>query len=165
MQQDKNKKISRGLILGAVVALATGLSACVSTGGAPSATASPTVARSGFGGILNAERGSRGLSLLSEDSALKAAAQAHANDMVSRGYFSHQSLGGGNPTSRMRAAGGCRSANAENIAQGQSSNAAVFSAWMQSSAHQRNMLNGSYSRYGLGRSGNTWVLVLAGPCV
>jgi len=160
------KLLQKGALSLAVVA-AFGLSACVSTV-SPTPTASATsgpVATSGFGGMLNQQRGAQGLSLLSQDSALTAAARSHAAEMVSKGYFSHTGANGSNVSGRMRAAGGCRAAVAENIAEGQGSETAVFNAWMTSSAHRSNMLYRKYTRYGLGRSGNTWVLVLAGPCV
>lgn len=159
--------LSKMTILSWAVVATVGLSGCVSTVSSTptaSATAGP-VATSGFGGLLNQQRGAQGLALMGQDSALTSAARSHAAEMTTKGFFSHTGANGSNVAGRMRAAGGCRAAVAENIAEGQSSETAVFNAWMESSAHRRNMMDRGFNRYGLGRSGNTWVLVLAGNCV
>ncbi|MEL6683870.1 MAG: CAP domain-containing protein [Pseudomonadota bacterium] len=120
-----------------------------------------------FTAEINSFRTSQGLGPLQPNAALTRAATAHAQDMARRGYFSHASVGGPNGDNfRARArAGGCAMrAGAENIATGQRSEAAVFTAWENSAGHRRNMLVRSYTQYGLGRSGNIWVLKLAAQC-
>lgn len=164
---DVVRRVRTGKILGGLGALAILLVAgCVTTvSPEPQVTSNASVATSGFGGLLNQQRGAQGLALVSEDGTLEAAARAHAADMVSKGYFSHTGKNGSSVATRIRSAGGCRAAVAENIAEGQANETAVFNAWMGSSAHRGNMLYRKYNRFGLGRAGDTWVLVLAGPCV
>ena len=126
-----------------------------------------SVATSGFGGGLNELRGSQGLQGLGQDARLTRAAQAHADHMAQAGYFSHQSPGGPNGrnvAARIRSAGCSAGAMAENIAQGQRSEAEVLAAWAASPGHRTNMLGPRYRSFGLGRSGNIWVLKLADGC-
>ncbi|MCG7494320.1 CAP domain-containing protein [Thalassobius sp. Cn5-15] len=114
---------------------------------------------------LNGERIWRGLRPVVEDPALVRAAAAHARDMSARAYFAHVAPDGGTPTDRMRAAGGCRAAVAENIATGQADDAEVFQGWLGSPGHQRNMMGPHYTRYGVASHQGYYVMVLAGPCV
>ena len=126
-----------------------------------------SAATSGFGGALNELRGSQGLSGLGEDAQLTRAAQAHADHMTQAGYFSHQSPGGpngNNMAARIRSAGCRAGAMGENIARGQRSEAEVLAAWAASPGHRTNMLGPRYRSFGLGRSGNIWVLTLADGC-
>ena len=122
---------------------------------------------SGFGAELNSFRAGQGAGPVAPNARLQRAAQSHATDMEQRGYFSHQSPGGPNGTSmrdRVAASGYRACAAAENIAQGQDTEAEVMAAWRESSGHRRNMLGARYADYGLGRSGETWVLLLAAGC-
>lgn len=128
-------------------------------GGAPVA--------SGFGAELNSFRAAQGAGPVAPNARLQRTAQAHASDMEQRGYFSHQSPGGPNGTGmsdRVAASGYRACAAAENIAQGQDTEAEVMAAWRASSGHRRNMLGARYADYGLGRSGEIWVLLLAAGC-
>ncbi len=130
-------------------------------------TSASPVSATGFAAGLNAFRANQGLSALRSNAALARAAQAHAEDMARRGYFSHDSPGGPNGDTfveRAQAGGCAMQSGAENIADGQTSEQAVLVAWQNSPGHRRNMLAPSYTQYGLGRSGNTWVLKLAGNC-
>lgn len=122
---------------------------------------------SGFAADLNAFRARQGLGPLQANPALTRAAQAHAEDMARRGYFSHNAPRGPNGRTfvqRARAGGCAMRSGAENIASGQRSQAQVLTAWQNSRGHRRNMLMRSYTQYGLGRSGNIWVLKLAASC-
>ena len=126
-----------------------------------------SAATSGFGGALNELRGSQGLSGLGQDAQLTHAAQAHADHMTQAGYFSHQSPGGpngNNMAARIRSTGCRAGAMGENIAQGQRSEAEVLAAWATSPGHRTNMLGPRYRSFGLGRSGNIWVLKFADGC-
>ncbi len=101
------------------------------------------------------------------NAALTRAAQAHAEDMRARNYFSHRARNGPNgETFGQRAAGaGCTIlSGAENIAFGQTSEAEVFTGWQNSSGHRRNMLGRDYTFFGLGRAGDIWVLKLSSGC-
>jgi uncharacterized protein YkwD len=126
-----------------------------------------TVETTGFGGMLNELRQSRGLTPLGQDPRLQRAAQVHADHMVQEGYFAHQSPGGplgDNMAARIRGAGCNAGAAAENIAFGQQSERAVLDAWIGSQGHLTNMVGPRYRAYGLGRAGDTWVLKLADGC-
>ena len=130
-------------------------------------TVPATVETTGFGGMMNDLRATQNLVGLGLDPRLTQAAQAHAEHMAQAGYFSHQSPGGPNGadlTARIRAAGCVAGAMGENIAQGQRSEAAVFAAWQASPKHLQAMLGPRYRSYGLGRSGDIWVLTFADGC-
>lgn len=147
-----------------LISMIAGLAGC---GNTPNAPQMPYVVSGQFDDDLTAFRTANGLARLQASPTLAAVAQAHAQDMVNRAYFSHQSPGGphgATMTARM-AASGCRPrAAAENIAQGQTSAAAVFTAWQGSEGHRTNMLGDKYTRYGLGRADTTWVAVFAAGC-
>jgi uncharacterized protein YkwD len=148
------------------------LAACNTTTIAPQSVSrqasSTTVSLgSGFTADINAFRAQQGMGPLQPNAVLQRAAQAHAEDMASRGYFSHEARGGPNGRTfaqRARSAGCALRGGAENIATGQRSEREVFVAWQNSSGHRRNMLGRSYTQYGLGRSGNIWVLKMAQSC-
>jgi uncharacterized protein YkwD len=118
-----------------------------------------------LGGLVNAERTARGLAPLQPASTLHAAAQAHADDMVANGYFSHAAPDGSTPLMRMRRAGFYACYAAENIAQGQLSASATVRSWMGSEGHRKNVLSPSPQTYGAGvADGPTWVMVYAREC-
>ncbi|KQT94670.1 hypothetical protein ASG49_07505 [Marmoricola sp. Leaf446] len=96
---------------------------------------------------------------------LTLASRAHAQDMGQQGYFDHDSLDGRSPWDRARAAG-YPNANAENIAAGQRTPAAVVQAWITSAGHCRNIMTGGPRDLGVGlavvpgsRYGYYWVQV------
>lgn len=95
---------------------------------------------------------------------LSAVARRHAADMQARGYFDHVSPEGARSQDRAAAAGISNCGIGENIAQGQKSWTEVFTAWMNSGGHRRNMLNPRMASYGLGQAGDYWVLMLYTPC-
>lgn len=152
------------------VSMLAALAACVAPPAqTPSvqATSAATGVVTGFTAEINAFRASQGQSPMQPNAALTRAAQAHAEDMAQRGYFSHVSEGGPNGrTFQQRArAGGCAMrVGAENIASGQRTETAALAWWANSPGHRRNMLGRNYNLYGLGRSGNIWVLKLAASC-
>mgnify|MGYP001793323095 CR=1 FL=1 len=140
------------------------LAACNTTGSPQVSSADLT---GSFATDLNTFRTTAGRAPVQVNGQLRLAAQRHAEDMQRRGYFSHQSPGGphGDDMSERITTAGCGAgARAENIAQGQRSEAAVFAAWRASPGHRRNMLGANYTQYGLGRSGDTWVLVFSNGC-
>lgn len=150
---------------GLVVASLLTFAACAGTGPATPSRSAPVAAD--FHQALNSFRTGQGLAPLTPSPALTRAAKAHAADMERRGYFSHSSPGGPDgATLRARAASaGCdMGAGAENIAQGQTSEAQVFAAWQNSAGHRANHIGAAYRLYGLGRVGDTWVLKLASAC-
>ncbi|MES2965257.1 MAG: CAP domain-containing protein [Bdellovibrionota bacterium] len=110
--------------------------------------------------IANVERAKVGAKPLKLEATRSEVAQAHAEDMVSRNYFSHTSPDGDGPDDRLRAAGVTWSTWGENIAKNSSGSAAsVMTQWMNSSGHKANILNGSFGRLGVGKQGSDWVQV------
>lgn len=98
--------------------------------------------------IFNAIRRANGLSLMATDARLEEAALYQARRMASFGKIGH-SVGWGNGfVARLRKAG-IRGPAAENVAAGQSDTQAVFDAWMKSPGHRKNMLDPTFSHYGL----------------
>lgn len=95
--------------------------------------------------LTNAERGSAGLRPLAGDPRLTTAAQAHSDDMVARGFYSHTGLDGRQPRDRAVAAGCTHRGIGENIACGQRSPAEVVRGWMDSPGHRANILKPDFT--------------------
>ncbi len=109
--------------------------------------------------LVDLERTSRGLSALIWDDPVAQVAFEHSLDMDVRGYFDHYSPEGQGPGGRLSAAGIAVGRWAENIAQGQPSPASVVNAWMNSTGHRDNILNGALTQAGVGvrhGSGGPW---------
>jgi uncharacterized protein YkwD len=91
---------------------------------------------------------------------LRAAAQAHSEDMATRNYVSHTSLDGRTFDQRMRDAGYNGAFPwAENIAAGSSTPESVVNGWMGSPGHCANIMAGTARATGVGyffRSGSTY---------
>ncbi|GGK22703.1 hypothetical protein GCM10011583_63310 [Streptomyces camponoticapitis] len=103
--------------------------------------------------LTNAERGAAGLRPLAGDPRLTAAAQAHSDDMVARGFYSHTGLDGRGPWDRAAAAGCTHRGIGENIACGQRSAAEVVRGWMDSPGHRANILGPDFTHIGIGFRG------------
>lgn len=88
-------------------------------------------------GLVNQERRINGLHDLAWDGRLSTSARGHSADMAARGYFAHDSLDGRTAGDRMTAAGYVWNAWRENIAAGQTTSAAVHTAWMNSPGHKK----------------------------
>lgn len=110
-----------------------------------------------FLGLINTYRAQNGRGSLTPLTSLNRAAAWHATDMVTKGYFSHNEPSGRTWSTRMTdcgyPTGGWR---AENIAAGFSTAQSVFDAWKGSSGHNANMLNGNFSKIGIGKYGSYW---------
>ncbi len=108
--------------------------------------------------LTNAERAKEGLPALQADTTLMKSARAKSDDMAKNNYFSHTSPTYGSPFDQMKSFGISYKAAAENIAQGQKTPQEVVQAWMNSSGHRANIMNGSYTHIGVGYSanGNYW---------
>lgn len=98
----------------------------------------------------NLDRSQQQLSSLSIDPALSAAAQAKANDMVQRNYWSHTSPDGRTPWSFIAAAGYSYAIAGENLAYGFNGASEVVAGWMNSPEHRANVLNPDYQNVGFG---------------
>lgn len=108
--------------------------------------------------LTNQERRKQGLADLKIDTELSRVAKTKSKDMQEKNYFSHTSPTYGSPFDMMRDFGISYNAAAENIAQGQRTAEEVVQAWMNSSGHRANILNGNYTHIGVGHdpNGNYW---------
>ncbi len=118
---------------------------------------------------VNMERALMGIASLSYHRDLETSAQLHAEDMLNRGYFDHETPEGLNSSDRIKATGytdvnaqECRCtitvALGENIAKGQQTVKQVVAEWMASPSHRKAMLSKEYSEIGVGITGDIWVL-------
>jgi uncharacterized protein YkwD len=107
--------------------------------------------------LVNESRAATGLSALSAEPALTRAAQAHAEDMLRRGYFSHISPQGDTALDRYIKSGGGRGkllaeniAECRNCAAGQDEVGELHRGWMDSPGHRANILSPGIERFGFG---------------
>lgn len=98
--------------------------------------------------MLNAERKTMGLKLLTADGKLQLAAHAHAADMFTKGYFSHITPEGINPFERMKKLGVKYSSAGENLAHSDNLEAA-HTGLMNSPGHRANILNKLFGKVGI----------------
>ncbi|HSF40788.1 MAG TPA: CAP domain-containing protein [Thermoanaerobaculia bacterium] len=99
---------------------------------------------------VNAERAQAGVRPLSLDPSLNAAAQAHAEDMLARSYYNHESPEGKRPRDRVQAQGYLGRTVGENIARGALSVDEAVDGWLRSTEHRRNLLHGGFIDLGVG---------------
>lgn len=99
---------------------------------------------------VNLVRQEDGLEALRVNKTLQAAAQAKAEDMAMRGYFSHNAPNGQTPWDFMENAGYEFSYAGENLAVDFFDVNAVTEAWMQSDGHRENILNVDFTETGIG---------------
>jgi uncharacterized protein YkwD len=107
--------------------------------------------------LLNGERADHGLAPLAANAKLGQAASAFAADLVAGSYFSHTGRDGSDVLDRIRRVGYVREDRpwriGENLAWGTGALAtpsAIVQAWMNSTGHRENILNGAYREIGLG---------------
>lgn len=117
--------------------------------------------------LVNQERSKQGLKALILDPKLNNVAQLKAEDMKNKNYFDHNSPTYGSPFDLMRSQGVSYRTAGENIAAGQQSAQDVMNSWMNSSGHRANILNGNYTKLGVGfasggRYGTYWVQEFTG---
>ena len=98
----------------------------------------------------NAQRANNGLGPLGLNSKLNNSAQAKANDMVSKDYWSHNSPNGDAPWVFFDAAGYVYQKAGENLAYGFSTSSATVIGWMNSPSHRANILDQTYNEVGFG---------------
>jgi uncharacterized protein YkwD len=99
---------------------------------------------------VNAERAKAGRPPLKLDPRLSEAAQRHAEDMLTRSYYSHSSPEGTTPIERVRKAGYAPHIVAENIARGPFTVDEVMDDWMLSREHRGNLLHPAFRDFGAG---------------
>jgi len=98
----------------------------------------------------NQQRAANGVAGLKLNSRLDAAAQAKANDMVARNYWSHNTPDGNPPWVFIDQAGYSYKLAGENLAYGFMTSEDTIAGWMNSPAHRDNLLNSGYIDVGFG---------------
>lgn len=98
----------------------------------------------------NAQRTGNSQLALGLNAELDQAAQAKANDMAARNYWSHDTPDGQTPWSFITAAGYSYQAAGENLAYGFSTAGDTLTGWMNSPEHRANILNANYQEVGFG---------------
>lgn len=99
--------------------------------------------------LINKQRTNNGLTALKIDNEVQRVARIKAQDMVNNNYFSHTSPTYGSPFDMLKSFKVSYKTAGENIA-GNSSNSNAVTAWMNSSGHKANILNGSFNYTGIG---------------
>lgn len=99
--------------------------------------------------LANADRTELALPQLTASSALTAAAQAKADDMARKGYFSHTTPEGHDSWHWFELVGYNYIHAGENLAVNFSDSVEVEQAWMQSPTHRDNIVNPKYTEIGI----------------
>jgi len=104
--------------------------------------------------LHNQTRASNGLATLCLHETLTQAARSHSQEMIDKGYFSHNSYDGESFSARLERFGyDSYEEVGENVAWGSGTNAypdSIFQSWMNSSEHQENILSPNYREVGIG---------------
>lgn len=108
------------------------------------------VSINGLLAATNSQRDLNNRSNLTINKALNDAAQAKANDMVARDYWSHITPDGKEPWIFIDGAGYKYLKAGENLAYGFSDSDSVVSGWMNSPSHKANLLDSEFSEVGFG---------------
>lgn len=105
-------------------------------------------------GLVNSERGRRGLGPLQLCAPLNSAAQTQSNHQARIGAMTHIGPDGHDHTSRVTQAGYQWTWSGENVAAGGTTFgvAAIFGAWVASNGHLANIINPNFEHLGLARS-------------
>lgn len=98
----------------------------------------------------NEKRINNGVAPLSLNNKLSSAAQAKANDMVARNYWSHNTPDGSPPWIFITNAGYSYSTAGENLAYGQNTSTEVITQWYGSQTHKDNLINKGFTEVGFG---------------
>jgi Cysteine-rich secretory protein family len=109
-----------------------------------------SMSREGLLSATNQQRAANGVGSLGLNSALNQAAQAKANDMVARDYWSHNTPEGNPPWVFIDNAGYAYKKAGENLAYGFTTSSDTVVGWMNSPSHKENMLGGDYTDVGFG---------------
>jgi uncharacterized protein YkwD len=125
-----------------------------------------TAARAAVLCLVNQHRAEHRLAALVEHPALQAAAQAHAEDMGCRDFYSHENPDGIGPHQRITSAGYRGRATGENIHWGVGINATpaqIVDGWMDSPGHRANILRREFTYVGTGVAYDAPELLTDGP--
>lgn len=113
-----------------------------------------SMSASGLLSSTNQQRSANGAPALTLNSKLNSAAQAKANDMASRNYWSHNTPEGNPPWVFVDAQGYNYQKIGENLAAGFTSESATINGWMNSASHKANMLDIAFKEVGFGYANN-----------
>lgn len=153
--------------LRAVLALLVGVygtAACAEAGPtAPEEPASAEVQAQELAVLVNQHRQEIGCGSLALHAGTTTVSQGHSEDMVARNFFAHVNPDGKTPFDRLREAGISYSRAGENLAVGHPTAQAVFTAWLNSPGHRKNIENCAYTHHGLGWHENRWTHMFVHP--
>src|SRR3989338_2458416 len=107
------------------------------------------VTRSALVALTNDARKTQGLTPLSENALLARAAQDKAQDLVTKGYFAHESPDGKTPWYWFKQAGYAYTYAGENLAKDFIDSNKIVEAWLASPLHRANILNTNYREIGI----------------
>lgn len=113
----------------------------------------PYATEMSVGGLFsatNSHRAAHGVGALALNSALNDAAQAKANDMVARNYWSHNTPDEQPPWVFIDATGYKYTKAGENLAYGFAASSDTVQGWMNSPSHRANMLDSGFTHAGFG---------------
>jgi uncharacterized protein YkwD len=130
-------------------------SACGADAGVPAGELSLARVRELILCLHNERRGEHGLPALEYEARLELAAQRHAQDMVRRRYFAHESPDGTGPDRRALLADypAQHYSSGENLAWGtgrESSPVEIVDGWMHRPGHRENILRTAFTELGVG---------------
>lgn len=108
------------------------------------------MSRSGLLSSTNVQRNSNGQASLTINEKLNQAAQAKANDMVARNYWSHNTPEEEEPWIFFDAQGYIYTKAGENLAYGFDTSGATVIGWMNSPSHKANLLDSAFTEVGFG---------------
>lgn len=128
---------------------AGGLSTLVPMMCSPAVVAPVTTTEQQVVMLTNQQRAGAGMTPLTINASLTAAAQAHADDQASVDTMSHTGTDGSNAGTRIQRSGYPVQNWGENVAGGYSSPDAVVTAWMASPGHRANIVSGSFTEIGI----------------
>lgn len=114
------------------------------------------VLQSNIVSLVNQERVQNDSGVLIEDPQLDAAAQAKANDMAAKGYFSHTGPDGKTPWQWIDGSGYQYQYAGENLAVRFVDSVDVVNAWMASPTHHANIVKSVYTQTGVGIAEGTY---------
>lgn len=109
--------------------------------------------------LLNQERQRAGVPTLTLSEPLGRAAQAHATDMVQRGYFNFAHADGGGFESQLKSVG-FPGAAIPAIAKGHATADAALDQWLRSEGNRKNLLDSRYRLLGVGVAASHWTVIL-----
>jgi uncharacterized protein YkwD len=100
--------------------------------------------------LVNRQRSKHGLRRWRRDARVGAAAQARADDLVARNYFSHHAPDGRDASTELRAQGYAFRKVGENLVRGYNTPAQVVRAWLRSPGHRAILLDRTFTAMGSG---------------